>query len=218
MCKSVKYFLSYSGFKSRPSFSMTLYIASTSTIFLSLQHTSPFYQYTSLNALWISSIEPCPRGSAQSGSPWGSGLCDIFRPFIHLFLAVVHRLAAVSGWTRLGAVIERFFVGQTLPTTSLALEPTKDLKLNFCFIAEKRWRPPQKNLLVELFQPLTEPGLENGRELGICSWLCISKFTLWVVLKVHTRHWCSKGKLLVVMFFFCVWFCILLCIVSAQVA
>jgi len=67
--------------------------------------------------------EPCPRGLAQKASPCGSGLCDIFRPFIQPFLAVVRGLAAVSGWTGLGAVMERFAVGQTLPATSLALEP-----------------------------------------------------------------------------------------------
>lgn len=32
-----------------------IYMARTSTIFLSLQHTTPFYQYTSLNALQVSS-------------------------------------------------------------------------------------------------------------------------------------------------------------------
>jgi len=47
-----------------------------------------------------------------------------FRTFVHLFLAVVRGLAAVSGWTVLGAVRERFPVGQTLPAISLALEPT----------------------------------------------------------------------------------------------
>ena len=32
MCKSVQYFLSYSGFKSRPSFSMTLYFTVQKTV------------------------------------------------------------------------------------------------------------------------------------------------------------------------------------------
>ena len=67
--------------------------------------------------------EPYPRGSAQRASPCGSGLCDIFRPFVHISLPVVRGLAAVSGWTGLGAVMERFPIGQTLPATSLALEP-----------------------------------------------------------------------------------------------
>ena len=66
----------------------------------------------------------CLRGLAQSASPCGSGLCDIFRPFVHLSLTVVRGLAAVSGWTGLEAVMERVPVGQTLHATSLALEPT----------------------------------------------------------------------------------------------